>query len=185
MKECYKSKDHDNQILWFNNPQFGSVRVIQKDGEPWFVAKDVCKAFGDTNHNRSVGRIDDEDKETYQITDSLGRVQQAIIINESGLYALLFAMEPQKANRGVSDAYPIETQKRIDSLHKFKRWITHEVIPSIRKHGMYATDSTIDKIIDDPDFGIRLLNELKARRNVVSDAYPIEAQRLLDSLNIK
>ena len=118
MRQCYKSQDHENQIFWFNNPQFGNIRVIQKDGEPWFVAKDVCKAFGDTNHNRSVGRIDDEDKETYQITDSLGRVQQAIIINEYGLYALLFAMEPQKANRGgVSDAYPIEAQKLLDSLN--------------------------------------------------------------------
>ena len=128
-----------NDLQVFENPDFGQVRTVTKDGEPWFVAKDVCKAFGDTNHNRSVGRIDEEDKETYQITDSMGRIQQAIIVNESGLYALLFAMQPQKANRdGVSDAYPIETQKRIDSLHKFKRWITHEVIPSIRKTGSYS-----------------------------------------------
>lgn len=154
-----------NELQVFENPDFGQVRTVTKDGEPWFVAKDVCKAFGDTNHNRSVGRIDEEDKETYQITDSMGRIQQAIIVNESGLYALLFAMQPQKANRdGVSDAYPIETQKRIDSLHKFKRWITHEVIPSIRKHGVYATDETIDRIIADPDFGIKLLGQLKQER---------------------
>lgn len=121
----------------FENEQFGQIRVVMRDGEPWFVAKDVCAAFGDTNHSRSVGRIDAEDKTTFEIVDSLGRHQRASIVNESGLYALLFAMQPQKANNdGVSDAYPIEVQKRIENLRKFKRWVTHEVIPSIRKHGI-------------------------------------------------
>lgn len=125
----------------FENEKFGNVRVVMRDDEPWFVAADVCKAFGDTNHNRSVGRIDDIDKAMVDIIDSMGRSQNAIVINESGLYALLFAMQPQKANsNGVSNAYPIETQKRIEDLHKFKRWITHDVIPSIRKNGGYVDE---------------------------------------------
>lgn len=152
----------------FENEQFGQIRVVMRDGEPWFVAKDVCAAFGDTNHNRSVGRIDAEDKTTFEIVDSLGRHQRASIVNESGLYALLFAMQPQKANNdGVSDAYPIEVQKRIENLRKFKRWVTHEVIPSIRKHGAYLTDAAKEALFSDPDTFARVVaswnNERHAR----------------------
>lgn len=104
-----------NDIVKFTSEQFGEIRTVVIDDEPWFVGKDVCKAFGDTNHNRSLGRIDDVDKRIETIEDSLGRSQSATLINESGLYALLFAMQPQKANNGgVSDAYPTETQERIE-----------------------------------------------------------------------
>lgn len=68
-----------------------------------------------------------------------GGIQKMTIINESGLYSLLFAMQPQKTNNnGVTDAYPIEVQERINKLRKFKRWVTSEVLPSIRKHGYYG-----------------------------------------------
>lgn len=127
-----------NEIEIFNNPEFGEVRTLVIDAQPWFVGRDVCAVFGDTNSSRSIGRIDDDDKRTIEITDNKGRKQNAIFVNESGLYALLFAMQPQKANHdGVSDAYPIEIQERIDKLHKFKRWVTSEVLPSIRKTGGY------------------------------------------------
>lgn len=107
--------------------------------EPWFVGKDVCQIFGDKNHNRSIGRVDTVDKRQEIIVDSLGREQKAVFVNESGLYSLLFAMQPQKAhNDGVSDEYPIEVQERIEKLHKFKRWVTSEVLPSIRKTGSYS-----------------------------------------------
>lgn len=74
-------------------------------------------------------------------------------------------MQPQKSNNdGVTDAYPIEVQSRIDRLHKFKHWVTSEVLPSIRKHGIYATDNVIDNILNNPDFGIQLLTKLKEER---------------------
>lgn len=127
-----------SNLTIFNNEHFGEIRTIIKDGEPWFIGKDVCAAFGDTNHNRSLSRVDAEDKETVEITDSLGRKQSATAVNESGLYTLLWAMQPQKANNnGVSDAYPIEVQERIVKLREFKQWITHDVLPSIRKTGGY------------------------------------------------
>lgn len=132
-----------NELQVFNNSEFGEIRAVEIDGEPWLIGKDICRLFGDTNHNRTLSRVDDEDKMTVTITDALGRPQKATAINESGLYAVLFAMQPQKANNnGVSDAYPIEVQERIEKLRKFKRWVTHEVLPAIRKTGGYiATDA--------------------------------------------
>lgn len=125
-------------ITLFTNQEFGSVRTMVIDDEPWFVGKDICTIFGDKNHNRSIGRVDSVDKREEYLVDTLGRKQKAIFINESGLYALLFSMQPQKANNdGVSDAYPMETQQRIDRLRRFKHWVTSEVLPSIRKHGGY------------------------------------------------
>lgn len=154
-----------NELQIFKNDEFGEIRTLEIENEPWFIGKDVCRLFGDKNHNRSIGRVDEIDKRCEEITDSIGRKQKAIFVNESGLYSLLFAMQPQKAHHdGVSDEYPIEVQERIDKLHRFKRWVTSEVLPQIRKHGAYATDATIDRILGDPDFGIRLLQELKTER---------------------
>lgn len=83
-----------------------------------------------------------------------------------GLYALLFAMQPQKANHdGVSDAYPIEVQKRIDGLHRFKRWVTSEVLPSIRKHGAYMTPETLEKAMLNPDYLLKLTMQLKSEHD--------------------
>lgn len=154
-----------NELKLFENPEFGSVRAMEIGGESWFVGRDICKLFGDKNESRSLGRVDDADKQTIQITDAMGRTQNAIIVNESGLYSLLFAMQPQKANHdGVSDAYPIEIQQRIEKLRRFKRWVTHDVIPSIRKHGAYMTADTIKKAMQSPDFIIQLATELKAEQ---------------------
>ena len=150
------------EIKIFENAEFGSVRTANVNGIPYFIGKDVCEMFGDKNHNRSLGRIDSEDKTKIDLIDNLGRKQSVIAVNESGLYALLFAMQPQKANNdGVSDAYPIEVQERIEKLHKFKRWVTSEVLPSIRKHGAYMTAETLEKALYNPDFLIRLATELK------------------------
>jgi len=137
------------------------VRTIQKDGEPWFAGKDVCAVFGDTNHNRSLSRVFNEDKAAFTVETAGGR-QSIIFVNETGLYDLLFSMQPQRANHeGVRNAYPLEIQKRIEKLTDFRRWVTHEVLPLIRKHGVYMTQVTIDKVLADPDFGIRLLTRLK------------------------
>lgn len=160
-----KEEKLTTDIQIFQNEQFGQIRVVERDGEPWFVAKDVCQVFGDTNHNRSVGRVDEYDKCTVSVVDALGRTQQATAVNESGLYTLLFAMQPQKANNdGVSDAYPILVQERIARLREFKRWVTHEVLPAIRKTGMYATPATVEAMLANPDTMIQVLQAFKDER---------------------
>ena len=138
--------DNRNVLQIFKNEEFGSIRTFVKNGEYWFVGRDVCNAFQDKNPNRSIGRIDDCDKRSLKIKDSLGREQTVTVINESGLYALLFAMQPQKAhNHGVSDEYPIEIKERIEKLRRFKRWVTHDVLPTLRKTGSYSMNQQENK----------------------------------------
>ena len=169
-----------NELKIFENTEFGTMRTVIIDDAPWFVGKDICEMFGDKNHNRSLGRVDSEDRQISEITDSLGRKQSAVIINESGLYSLLFAMQPQKAhNNGVSDEYPIETQQRIRKLHKFKRWVTGEVLPSIRKHGVYA----VDEVLNNPDMLIAALTELKAereKRKALAETVAVQNQQIAE-----
>lgn len=147
-----------DEIKIFNDPEFGSVRTANINGEPWFVGKDVCEAFGDTNYRRSLSNIDDYDKGVSQI-DTLGGKQNMTIINESGLYSLLFQMQPQKA-KGVSQNEEL-IEKRIQKLKRFKHWVTSEILPSIRKHGMYA----VDDLINDPDLAIKAFTALREERN--------------------
>lgn len=106
-----------NQLKVFANPTFGSIRTLNIDGEPWFVASDVCKALGIVNSRDAVARLD-EDEKGVALTDTLGGVQNLTTVNEPGLYALVLSSRKPEAKA-------------------FKRWITHEVIPSIRKHGGY------------------------------------------------
>ena len=134
------------------------VRTTIIDGQVWFAGKDVCDYFGDTNHHRSLARLDDDEKGVSQM-DTPGGPQSMIVINEAGLYSLLFAMQPQKAN--VSEEW---YQERIGQIKRFKRWVTHDVLPSIRRHGLYATDEVVDRILADPDFGIQLLTSYKEER---------------------
>lgn len=121
-----------NELQIFENPEFGKIRAIEQNGEPWFVLKDVCEAFGETNYRRVAARLDDDEKGVSQISTPGGN-QNMTIVNEPGLYSALFTMQPEKA-RGVSDEY---IENRIKQLKTFKRWITHEVLPSIRKTGTY------------------------------------------------
>lgn len=114
------------------------LRCITKDGEPWFIAKDVCSTFGDSDHKRSVSKIDDDDKQLVEVKDSMGRIQMATAINESGLYAILFAMQPEKARLDGGADVPPHTIERISRLKKFKKWVTSEVLPAIRKTGAYS-----------------------------------------------
>jgi prophage antirepressor-like protein len=107
-----------NQLKVFANPTFGSIRTLNIDGEPWFVASDVCKALGIANNRDAVARLD-EDEKGVALTDTLGGVQNLTTVNEPGLYALVLSSRKPEAKA-------------------FKRWITHEVIPSIRKHGGYV-----------------------------------------------
>ena len=156
-----------NELQIFENKQFGQVRAIMKDGEPWFVAADVCNVFGETNRNRAMQSLDDDEKGYTQI-DTPGGEQKMSIINESGLYALLFAMQPQKA-RGVTDEH---IEKRQNMLRAFKRWVTHDVVPSIRKTGAYMTPETIEKVLMNPDTIISLATQLKELQTKVEQDKP-------------
>lgn len=121
---------NEMQVFNFNEVE---VRTVMLDGDPWWVAKDVCDVFGETNRNRAMQYLDDEEK-GYTQMDTPGGSQQIAIVNESGLYSLLFAMQPTKA-RGVSQEY---IEERTANLKRFKKWVTGEVLPSIRKNGGYA-----------------------------------------------
>lgn len=150
-------------IQIFKNEQFGEVRTIAKNGEPWFVAADVCKALGHTNPTVAMQMLDDDEK----AKESLGQVsangvmqkRESNIVSEAGLYELIL-------------------RSNVPGAKKFKRWITHEVIPTIRRHGAYATETTIENIIADPESGIKLLQALKAEQERRKEAEAIaEAQR--------
>lgn len=144
-----------SEVKIFNNEEFGEIRTVTIDGEPWFVGKDVAEILGYSNTRKAIAdHVDNEDKtDGVTIRDSIGREQNPICIKESGLYALIFG-------------------SKLESAKRFKHWVTSEVLPSIRKHGIYATDNVIDNILNNPDFGIELLTKLKEER-----AARVEAER--------
>lgn len=123
------------------------VRTIEKDGEPWFVGKDVADILGYSNTRDALAkRVDAEDKmDGVAICDSIGREQTPVFINESGLYSLILS-------------------SKLPDAKKFKRWVTSEVLPSIRKHGAYMTESTLEKVLTSPDFLIQLATQLKTEQ---------------------
>lgn len=169
-------------IQIFENGDFGTVRSMMINEEPWFVGKDVCAAFGDTNHNRSLSRVDEEDKLEHQIVDAMGRPQRVIMINESGLYSLLFTMQPQKANKdGVSDAYPIE---RLQRLKAFKRWITAEVLPALRKYGSYSMPNRQPSLSEVVRF-LRLIEGVMVAQQCSARSIAVTVKRLCQQFLIQ
>ena len=114
------------------------VRTLDINGEPWFVTGDVCDYFGVTNRNRVMQHVDPEDKGGTQI-DTPGGRQTVSIVNESGLYTLLFHLQPTKA-RGLTDS---EVEAKTALVRSFRRWVTHEVLPAIRRTGTYATTPSV------------------------------------------
>ena len=145
-------------IQIFKNEQFGEVRTVAKDGEPWFVANDICKVLGHTNSRVAVASLDEDEKGVSKVY-TLGGEQQMTVVNEAGMYQLVI-------------------RSNLPAAKAFKRWITHEVIPTIRRHGAYATETTIESIIADPESGIKLLQALKAEQERRREAEAIaEAQR--------
>lgn len=118
------------QLKVISHPEFGKIRTEMVKGEPWFCAKDVCQAFGDNQYKRTLSNLDDDEKGVAHI-DTPGGKQQVTIINESGFYHLLFMYQPQKGtNKEIADS-------RVAFLRKFRKWVTSEVLPSIRKTGEY------------------------------------------------
>ena len=149
-----------NSLQVFTNEDFGSVRALTIDSAPWFVAKDVCDALGiATNHLRET--LDDDEISNLHITEvgpEFGG-RDPLIITEAGLYSLILRSRKPEAKR-------------------FKRWVTHEVLPSIRNHGVYATPQTIERMLADPDTMIATLKALKAERQR-ADALMEDNARLL------
>ena len=147
----------NNELINFHHEMFGDIRAIERDGEPWFVGKDVAVALGYSNARDALAKhVDNEDKKilTSQnaTLEKLNIPNRGLtIINESGLYSLVLC-------------------SKLPSAKKFKHWVTAEVLPSIRRHGAYATAPTIEKIIASPEFGIALLKNLQQEQNMRREA---------------
>ena len=134
-----------NELQIFKNQEFGEIRSLEINGEPYFVGKDIANILGyERSDNAIRSHVEEEDKLTHQISAS-GQMRNMTIINESGLYSLI-----------MSSKLPI--------AKKFKRWVTSEVLPQIRKHGAYLTDKKIEEVLTNPDTIIRLATDLKRER---------------------
>lgn len=118
----------DKQLQTFQNLEFGEIRSMTINGEPWFVGKDIAAALGYSNPRKAIGdHVDEEDKGVTKC-DTLGGGQNLTIINESGMYSLIMG-------------------SKLEGAKRFKRWVTSEVLPSIRKTGAFATDSAAAELI--------------------------------------
>lgn len=134
-----------NEIQIFNNPEFGAIRTAGTADEPIFCANDICRALGYNNGRDAIARHCDEGDVVKRDTLTSGGIQSMSFVNESGMYALIFG-------------------SKMESARQFKRWVTSEVLPTIRKHGAYATAETIEDLIRNPENGIRLLEALNEER---------------------
>ena len=132
----------NSEIEIFKNDEFKDIRTMMIDDEPWFVGKDIAENLGYANTRKAIiDHVDEEDKNTVTIRDGIQGNPNQTIINESGLYSLVLS-------------------SKLASAKRFKRWVTSEVLPTIRRHGMYAKD----ELLDNPDILISALEELKKER---------------------
>lgn len=141
-----------NELSVFKNEEFGEIRTVIIENEPMFCLSDVCKALGLTQPSKVKERLNEKGVSSIP-TLTAGGEQKLLYINESNLYKAIF-------------------QSRKESAERFTGWVTSEVLPCIRKNGIYATDNVIDNILNNPDFGIELLTKLKEER-----AARIEAEK--------
>lgn len=149
-----------SELQVFQNAEFGSVRTATIDGEPYFVGKDVATILGYSNPRDAISKhVDDEDKGVAKC-DTLGGRQEILFINESGLYSLIL-------------------RSQLPAAKRFKRWVTSEVLPAIRRHGMYATED----LIANPDLAIAAFQALKAEREkriALEEAVAVQAQQIAE-----
>lgn len=140
-----------NDIQIFNNSEFGAVRTLEVNGTPYFVGKDVAEILGYSNASKAVSvHVDDEDRKLIMLEAADSRngnvvKTQTTIINESGLYSLILSSKLSKAK-------------------EFKHWVTSEILPTIRKHGAYMTEQTLEQALTSPDFLIKLATQLKEEK---------------------
>lgn len=157
-----------NDLQVFKNAEFGEIRTVTIDNEPWFVGKDVAAILGYANQNEAIQEhIDKEDKLNSKTLSSfeldLGQ-RGGWIINESGLYSLILS-------------------SKMPNAKKFKRWVTSEVLPSIRKHGTYMTNDIIERTLKDPDYLIQLataLKEERMKRNELEAENEVQKQQIAE-----
>lgn len=140
-----------NNLQIFTNQEFGQIRTVDVNNEPWFVGKDVCEALGYTNSRKALcDHVKESHKNTVTIRDGIGNPNKTII-DEAGLYSLVM-------------------RSKLPQAEAFQEWVTGEVIPSIRKHGAYMTDDVIKQAIQSPDFLIKLATELKEEKEARQQA---------------
>ena len=133
---------NDSKLMLFSNEEFGEIRTMLIEGEPWFLGVDIATALGYAKPHNALNRhVDGDDSLKRGVIDSVGRTQDAIFINESGLYSLILL-------------------SKLPSAKKFKHWVTSEVLPSIRKHGAYMTAETLYKTMSEPRELAKLLTAL-------------------------
>lgn len=145
-----------NKIKVFKNSSFGEIRTIVMNSEPWFVGKDVAEILGYAKARNAISaHVDPEDKKDAPIQGPLGGTQEMTIINESGLYSLILS-------------------SKLPTAKRFKRWVTSEVLPAIRRHGAYLTEQKVEEILTNPDTIIKLATQLKEER---------EARKQAEALN--
>ncbi len=153
-----------NDLQIFKNTEFGEIRTMTINNEPWFVGKDVASILGYTDTFGAIKKhVDEEDKQNCQ-NNSFETPRGMTIINESGLYSLILSSKLPKAK-------------------EFKRWVTSEVLPAIRKHGAYMTEQTLEQALTSPDFLIKLATELKterAKRAELEAENAIQKQQLIE-----
>lgn len=138
-----------DKVRIFEHEKFGKVRTLIIDDTAWFVGNDICEALGYARPRNAIKKyVDGDDALKWGVIDSLGRNQKTTIINESGMYALIFGSTLPEAKA-------------------FKRWVTSDVLPSVRKHGFYASDDVLESFINDPDMAIGAFSKLKAERDKV------------------
>lgn len=133
-----------SNLQLFQNPEFGRVRIVEVNGEAWMVGKDVAEALGYSNPQKAIRDHVDEDDKTVNESFTVNGTQGALI-NESGLYSLVLS-------------------SKLPNARKFRRWVTTEVLPTVRKHGAYMTPETLQAAILNPDTMIQLCQQLKAEQ---------------------
>lgn len=164
-QENERSSNMNNNLKVFENEEFGSIRTLEINSKPYFVGKDVAEVLGYERPTKAIAdRVDSEDKDEIPIQDSIGRMQKTPVINESGLYSLILS-------------------SKLPTAKKFKRWVTSEVLPSIRKTGMYATD----ELLNNPDLAIKAFTALKEERekNKLLTEENAKKQNLLNEISPK
>lgn len=154
----------NNEIKVFSNEEFGSIRRVEVDGEFWLVGRDVAQALGYAKpENALVTHVDRDDTLKWGIMDSLGRIQNTTLINESGMYSLALS-------------------SKLASAKKVRRWVTSEVLPSIRKHGAYMTPETLEAAILNPDYLLKVATALKEetdKRKALESKVQADAPKVL------
>lgn len=132
-----------NELKLFENEEFGQVRMVEIDGKPYFMGSDIAKALGYARPNDAIKQ---HCRATVKHSTHIsGKMQEVNFIGEGDMYRLI-------------------THSKLESEERFESWVFDEVLPSIRKHGIYATDNVINNILNNPDFGIELLTKLKEER---------------------